>query len=105
MFSPDTLEEATRKAALGLAAEIPDREEAKRVEAWGKDLATFFHNHVHPTRIVDFRAWVRKEGLFHIQCERHWGPRPIGQRRLAQVFRSRGVADRKLWSGARPAPK
>lgn len=80
IFSPDTLEEATRKAALDLAAGIEDREEAKRVEAWGKDLATFFHNHVHPTRITDFRRWIRKEGLFRLVEEGHWGPRPIGRR-------------------------
>jgi ubiquinone/menaquinone biosynthesis C-methylase UbiE len=79
-FSPETLMTATVQAARQRASRADSAERARAIEEYGRDLALFFREHVHPTRIREFRSWIREDGLFVLEREQHAGPRLLGQR-------------------------
>lgn len=80
VFGRDTLEAATVAAARNAARGLPPAK-AQAMEAWGHELAAFFREHVHPTRIRDFRRWLREDGLFTVEREVNAGPRQVGSKR------------------------
>jgi ubiquinone/menaquinone biosynthesis C-methylase UbiE len=78
-FARETLEEATLTETRRMAAGMQTDEERESIEEFGRGLVEFFGNHVHPTRIRDFREWIQKDGQFTSELELHAGPRPLGE--------------------------
>jgi SAM-dependent methyltransferase len=79
-FARDTLEAATVAAARAEARRLSPAQ-ALAMERWGHDLAAFFREHVHPTRIRDLRRWLRDEALFTVEREVNSGPLGLGGKR------------------------
>ncbi len=77
VFSRDTLVEAARAEAARRARQITDPARSERVIEHGEALVDHFLNHVHPTRISDLRSWLKEDGDFEIESERHFGPGPL----------------------------
>ena len=67
-FDSATLIEAAR-------AEAERRQTVSR--SYAESLVEHFRDHVHPTRIADFRHWIASDGLFEIETELHVGPGPL----------------------------
>lgn len=76
-FSRECLVEATRAEASRQAARESDPARAQQVRDHGEALVDHFLDHVHPTRIADFRRWLTEAGEFSIELERHFGPGPL----------------------------
>ena len=79
LFDRATLEEATLAETRRMAAGMRSGEEQESIVEFGRGLVEFFRHHVHPTRVRDFREWIREDGLFSLDTEVHSGPRPLGE--------------------------
>ncbi len=77
LFSRQTLQQATLAAGERRAAAQPDPQEAAATNAFAKSLVDHFVHHVHPTRVAQFRQWLKDDRTFEIESELHVGPGPL----------------------------